>query len=287
MKGYVARKGNRWYAVIYEGIDPVTGKERRSWHAAGPERADVERLAARLASELEGVNDEVRSLSFGAYLTSRWLPAKRLVLAPPPTTGTGATSRTTSCPPSAGKESRPSGGSQGPEGPVTVPNASSVLPTSSARLRLVRDAALRMRPLGGASCSPARGPSDAGVFTAQPRPAPLVDLGPADPRAQGSRGARRASRRWTRSPSIATGTRAGARRPSAPLARAPRPGTFRPSQLVASLHILSQGLEPPRDPGWFSHGITGYRTGRQEGRGRCRSREGTIASMVTWPSGGR
>lgn len=24
MKGYVARKGDRWYAVIYEGLDPVT-----------------------------------------------------------------------------------------------------------------------------------------------------------------------------------------------------------------------------------------------------------------------
>lgn len=23
MKGYVARKGNRWYAVTYEGTDPV------------------------------------------------------------------------------------------------------------------------------------------------------------------------------------------------------------------------------------------------------------------------
>lgn len=81
MKGYVARKGTHWYAVIYEGIDPATGRERRSWHAAGTERADAERLAARLASELEGRNDEVRSLSFGAYLTSRWLPGKRLVLA--------------------------------------------------------------------------------------------------------------------------------------------------------------------------------------------------------------
>jgi hypothetical protein len=30
MKGYVARKGNRWYAVIYEGTDPITGRERRS-----------------------------------------------------------------------------------------------------------------------------------------------------------------------------------------------------------------------------------------------------------------
>ena len=35
MKGYLAHKGNRWYAVIYEGLDPVTGRERRSWHPAG------------------------------------------------------------------------------------------------------------------------------------------------------------------------------------------------------------------------------------------------------------
>lgn len=81
MKGYVAKKGRRWYAVIYEGIDPVTGKERRSWHAAGTERADAERLAARLASDRDGRNDEVRALTLGAYLTARWLPGKRVVLA--------------------------------------------------------------------------------------------------------------------------------------------------------------------------------------------------------------
>lgn len=81
MKGYVARKGNRWYAVIYEGTDPVTGKERRSWHAAGAERADAERLAARLASDREGRNDNVHALTFGAYLTARWLPGKRVTLA--------------------------------------------------------------------------------------------------------------------------------------------------------------------------------------------------------------
>jgi len=70
MKGYVARKGDRWYAVIYEGLDPVTGRERRSWHAAGTERADAERLAARLAGERNGPDNEARSLSFGAYLTT-------------------------------------------------------------------------------------------------------------------------------------------------------------------------------------------------------------------------
>ncbi|SRR5579883_2550667 len=80
MKGYVDRKGNRWYAVIYEGTDPVTGRERRSWHPAGTERADAERLAARL-DERQGRDDDVRALSFGAFLTSRWLPGKRLVLA--------------------------------------------------------------------------------------------------------------------------------------------------------------------------------------------------------------
>ena len=29
MKGYVARKGDRYYAVIYEGRDPLTGREPR------------------------------------------------------------------------------------------------------------------------------------------------------------------------------------------------------------------------------------------------------------------
>ena len=47
MKGYVTQKGTRWYAVIYEGLDPVTGRERRRWHAAGTSRADAERLATR------------------------------------------------------------------------------------------------------------------------------------------------------------------------------------------------------------------------------------------------
>ena len=35
MKGHVTRKGDVWYAVIYEGVDPVTGKERRRWHRGG------------------------------------------------------------------------------------------------------------------------------------------------------------------------------------------------------------------------------------------------------------
>lgn len=81
MKGYLAQRRGRFYAVIYEGLDPVTGRERRSWHPAGTDRAEAERLVARLASERNGCDDKVRSLSFGAYLTTQWLPAKHLELA--------------------------------------------------------------------------------------------------------------------------------------------------------------------------------------------------------------
>ncbi len=81
MNGYVVKKGARWYAVVYEGLDPVTGRERRSWHPAGIDRADAEKLAARLAGERNGANDEGRSLTLGAYLTGRWLPGKRVALA--------------------------------------------------------------------------------------------------------------------------------------------------------------------------------------------------------------
>jgi len=80
MQGHVARKRDRYYAVIYEGLDPVTGKERRTWHPAGTDRTEAERLVARLAAERDGRNDEVRSLTLGAYLTGHWLPAKRLEL---------------------------------------------------------------------------------------------------------------------------------------------------------------------------------------------------------------
>jgi len=81
MNGYVAQRRGRFYAVIYEGLDPVTGRERRSWHPAGTDRVAAERLAARLAAEEQGRADEVRALTFGAYLTGQWLASKKLQLA--------------------------------------------------------------------------------------------------------------------------------------------------------------------------------------------------------------
>lgn len=82
MKGYVARKGNRWYAVIYEGTDPVTGREVRRWHPAGTERADAERLAAASPVNSRAATTPSAASPSVAFHTSRWLPGKRLALEP-------------------------------------------------------------------------------------------------------------------------------------------------------------------------------------------------------------
>ena len=83
MKGYVVRKGTQHYAVIYEGLDPVTGRERRRWYPAGPDRDEAERLAEELAAERRRGRATGRtSLTLGVYLTQRWLPSKRASLRP-------------------------------------------------------------------------------------------------------------------------------------------------------------------------------------------------------------
>lgn len=81
MNGYIARRRDRYYVVIYEGTDPATGKEKRSWHPAGTDRAEAERLAKQLGADKARRHDTTRSLTFGTYLTEQWLPAKKLHLA--------------------------------------------------------------------------------------------------------------------------------------------------------------------------------------------------------------
>ncbi|MCU1399648.1 MAG: Tyrosine recombinase XerC [Acidimicrobiales bacterium] len=82
MQGYVARKGDRYYAVIYEGIDPLTGRDRRRWYPAGTEKTAAEALASDLADRHRRGGHERSSLTVAVYLTQRWLPAKKLALRP-------------------------------------------------------------------------------------------------------------------------------------------------------------------------------------------------------------
>jgi len=95
MRGYVVQRAGRFYAVIYEGRDPISGRERRRWHAAGTNRADAERLATVLAAEARSTEGPP-GLSLGRYLLHAWLPRKRVSLRPSTWDGYRATSSSTS-----------------------------------------------------------------------------------------------------------------------------------------------------------------------------------------------
>ena len=83
MRGHIAKKGNNYYAVIYEGTDPATGKGRHRWHAAGPRRIDAERLVNELVKRRHnGETTTTDRSTLGAYLTERWLPLQETRLRP-------------------------------------------------------------------------------------------------------------------------------------------------------------------------------------------------------------
>ena len=83
MRGHIAKKGNRYYVVIYEGVDASTGRPKRRWHAAGETRAEAEKLLAELVKRVhDGDYRAPDKITVGDYLLHRWLPAKRTRLKP-------------------------------------------------------------------------------------------------------------------------------------------------------------------------------------------------------------
>lgn len=83
MKGYITRKKNQRYVVIYEGLDPATGKERRRWHPAGTDRTEAEALARRLAEqECERRGAGRSRLTLAGHVERTWLPRKTRQLQP-------------------------------------------------------------------------------------------------------------------------------------------------------------------------------------------------------------
>ena len=78
MRGTISKKGNRWYAVIYDGINSDTGKPIRRWVAAGTRRTDAERVLADLVQRKYGGEPVVKEkLTVGDYLLFRWLPIQK------------------------------------------------------------------------------------------------------------------------------------------------------------------------------------------------------------------
>ena len=78
MRGHIAKKGNRYYAVLYEGIDPGTGKPRHRWHSAGETRKGAEKVLADLVKRMhDGDYRSPDKITLADYMIERWLPSKR------------------------------------------------------------------------------------------------------------------------------------------------------------------------------------------------------------------
>jgi integrase len=76
--GYVTNRDGRWYAVSYEGLDPITGRDRRRWH-----RATDEAAARALADTLPSARPpSTRGMTVSRYLCTRWLPTRQDRLRP-------------------------------------------------------------------------------------------------------------------------------------------------------------------------------------------------------------
>lgn len=51
---YIIQRKDRFYVVAYDGLDPLTGKERRRWHPAGHDRHEAEQMATRIEADAAG-----------------------------------------------------------------------------------------------------------------------------------------------------------------------------------------------------------------------------------------
>ena len=83
MRGHVAKKGKRYYAVVYEGVDPATGKDCHRWYAGGRTRKEAERVLTELIKRQDtGDYRAPERITLETYLLERWLPMKRSQLRP-------------------------------------------------------------------------------------------------------------------------------------------------------------------------------------------------------------
>lgn len=57
---YIIQRKDRFDVVSYDGLDPLTGKERRRWHPAGQDRHEAEQMVARIERDTAGAAPEPR-----------------------------------------------------------------------------------------------------------------------------------------------------------------------------------------------------------------------------------
>ena len=69
MRGHIGKKGDRYYAVIYEGIDSATGRQRHRWYAGGTTRKAAEKLLVEMVKRNHDGDDRApERITLGVYL---------------------------------------------------------------------------------------------------------------------------------------------------------------------------------------------------------------------------
>ena len=75
---YIVQRQDRFYVVAYDGVDPLTGKERRRWHPVGHDRDEAEAVRRRLDLEPRDRRPAIGGpITVATFLNETWLPRKR------------------------------------------------------------------------------------------------------------------------------------------------------------------------------------------------------------------
>ena len=75
---YIVQRQDRFYVVAYDGVDALTGKERRRWHPVGHDREEAEAVRRRLDLEPRDRRPAIGGpITLATFLNETWLPRKR------------------------------------------------------------------------------------------------------------------------------------------------------------------------------------------------------------------
>ena len=95
---YIVQRKDRFYVVAYDGLDPLSGRERRRWHPVGHDRDEAEAVRRRLELEPRRptTGDRRTDHRRRRFCTRHGCHANDDKSEPPPPTGTPGSSSTTS-----------------------------------------------------------------------------------------------------------------------------------------------------------------------------------------------
>ncbi len=73
---YIVQRNQHFYVVVYNGRDPITGRERRRWHPAGASRSVAEAIKMRVDQARPPCR---RPGTLGEFMATTWMDSKPLL----------------------------------------------------------------------------------------------------------------------------------------------------------------------------------------------------------------